>query len=63
MLNFQAKAGKEGSVNIQESAELQTSKFYCKTDSGIYVRTAWGIYTDKNPIRVCGCDTGKVPIL
>ena len=26
------KTGKGGSMNIQESAEFQTSKFYCKTD-------------------------------
>ena len=26
------KTGRGGSMNIQESAEFQTSKFYCKTD-------------------------------
>jgi hypothetical protein len=28
----QTKTGKGGSMDIQKSEELQTSKFYCKTD-------------------------------
>ena len=29
---IKTKTGRNGSMNIQESAEFQTSKFYCKTD-------------------------------
>ena len=29
---FKTKTGRGDSMNIQESAEFQTSKFYCKTD-------------------------------
>ena len=29
---IKTKTGHNGSMNIQESAEFQTSKFYCKTD-------------------------------
>ena len=29
---MKTKTGKGGSMNIQESEEFQTSKFYCKTD-------------------------------